>query len=68
MRRRGSLLPSWCSLLSLEGAWPASDTVASVCSGHGFKFTPVVGRLLADLATAPTPGALPPPSLFALTR
>jgi sarcosine oxidase len=24
--------------------------VGSTCSGHGFKFTPVVGRLLADLA------------------
>jgi sarcosine oxidase len=25
--------------------------VGSPCSGHGFKFTPLVGRLLADLAT-----------------
>jgi sarcosine oxidase len=24
--------------------------VASVCSGHGFKFSPVIGELLADLA------------------
>jgi glycine/D-amino acid oxidase-like deaminating enzyme len=24
--------------------------VASVCSGHGFKFAPVVGEILADLA------------------
>ena len=26
--------------------------VASPCSGHGFKFTPVIGEILADLATA----------------
>jgi sarcosine oxidase len=25
--------------------------VASVCSGHGFKFAPVMGEILADLAT-----------------
>ena len=24
-------------------------TVASVCSGHGFKFVPVIGEILADL-------------------
>ena len=24
--------------------------VASPCSGHGFKFAPVVGEILADLA------------------
>ena len=24
--------------------------VASACSGHGFKFTPVIGRMVADLA------------------
>jgi len=27
--------------------------IGSPCSGHGFKFTPLVGRLLADLATNP---------------
>jgi sarcosine oxidase len=26
--------------------------VASPCSGHGFKFSPLIGRALADLATA----------------
>lgn len=26
-------------------------TVASVCSGHGFKFVPVIGEILADLVT-----------------
>jgi sarcosine oxidase len=25
-------------------------TIASPCSGHGFKFTPVIGEILADLA------------------
>jgi len=33
-------------------------------SGHGFKFTPAVGRILADLAT----DAAPAPPLFALNR
>lgn len=27
-------------------------TVASACSGHGFKFAPVLGEILADLATS----------------
>jgi len=30
--------------------------VASACSGHGFKFAPVVGEILADLATSGTTG------------
>jgi sarcosine oxidase len=29
--------------------------VASPCSGHGFKFAPAIGELLADLATGETP-------------
>ena len=29
--------------------------IASACSGHGFKFTPLVGRLVADLATGTAP-------------
>lgn len=33
-------------------------------SGHGFKFTPVVGRILADLAD----GSRPAPELFAADR
>jgi sarcosine oxidase len=32
--------------------------IGSACSGHGFKFTPLVGRILADLATA-QPAPLP---------
>jgi sarcosine oxidase len=33
-------------------------------AGHGFKFTPVVGRILADLAT----GEGPAPAIFAASR
>jgi sarcosine oxidase len=29
--------------------------VASPCSGHGFKFAPATGEILADLATGGTP-------------
>jgi sarcosine oxidase len=29
----------------------AGVAVASACSGHGFKFAPVIGEILADLAT-----------------
>ena len=29
--------------------------VASPCSGHGFKFVPLFGRTLADLATGEEP-------------
>ncbi|HEU4356514.1 MAG TPA: FAD-dependent oxidoreductase [Actinomycetota bacterium] len=33
--------------------------LGSACNGHGFKFTPLVGRILADLATAqPAPMAI----------
>jgi sarcosine oxidase len=33
-----------------------SIVVGSACSGHGFKASPVVGRILADLATGSDPG------------
>lgn len=42
---------------------PAAPGVAfaSACSGHGFKFAPLVGEMLADLATgAPSPWSLGP--------
>jgi sarcosine oxidase len=29
--------------------------IASACSGHGFKFTPLIGEVLADLAVGETP-------------
>jgi sarcosine oxidase len=38
----------------LPGA--ANIIVASPCSGHGFKFAPVIGEIVADLATT---GATP---------
>ena len=28
--------------------------LVSACSGHGFKFAPVIGEILADLATTGT--------------
>jgi sarcosine oxidase len=39
------------------GCHPAHDNVVLGCgfSGHGFKFTPVLGEVLADLATGLTP-------------
>jgi sarcosine oxidase len=40
--------------------------VASPCSGHGFKFGPVLGEILADLATGRTPAH--DVSRFALRR
>lgn len=55
------------------GRHPAHPSVVLGCgfSGHGFKFTPVLGEVLADLAT----GAVPPydlaafdPRRFATTR
>lgn len=40
--------------------------LASPCSGHGFKFTPVVGEILADLVTSGS--TRHPVGLFALDR
>jgi sarcosine oxidase len=39
------------------GRHPAHDNVVLACgfSGHGFKFTPVLGEVLADLATGNAP-------------
>lgn len=37
-------------------AWPLAPlqvVLASACSGHGFKFAPVIGSILADLALSP---------------
>ena len=47
--------PCWYTLTPDEnfvvGPHPASDRVVVACgfSGHGFKFTPVLGEVLADL-------------------
>ena len=53
--------------------WPDDPRVvfASACSGHGFKFAPLTGRLLAELAMhgrAHLPGGLDAASLFGLRR
>jgi len=40
--------------------------IGSPCSGHGFKFTPLIGRILADLATGDRPPI--PLDRFASTR
>ncbi|WP_435298690.1 FAD-dependent oxidoreductase [Timonella sp. A28] len=43
--------------------------VASPCSGHGFKFTPVIGKLIADLASENVDDPVTArPDLFALHR
>jgi len=34
----------------------ANVVVGSICSGHGFKFGPLMGRILAELATNGTSG------------
>jgi sarcosine oxidase len=44
----------------------ASVLIASPCSGHGFKFAPTIGEILADLATGQAPGFDLAP--FALSR
>lgn len=44
----------------------ANVTIAAGFSGHGFKFTPVVGEVLADLATGGS--TKHPISLFAADR
>jgi len=46
---RYTMLPSEDFLLDLVPGNP-NVVVASPCSGHGFKFTSVVGEILADLA------------------
>ena len=53
--------------------WPGDPRVAfaSACSGHGFKFAPLTGRLLAELVVngrADLPGGPATASLFALRR
>jgi sarcosine oxidase len=43
--------------------WPQSDRVilASCCSGHGFKHSPAIGELLADIAESRAPSFDPAP-------
>lgn len=63
-----SFVPISCTYTTTPDANFVLDRVGPVVvaagfSGHGFKFTPVVGRILADLVD----GA-PAPALFALNR
>ena len=44
-----TMLPDENFLLDLHPTEP-NVVIASACSGHGFKFAPVVGEILADLA------------------
>ncbi len=53
--------------------WPGDPRVAfaSACSGHGFKFAPLTGRILAELVIngrADLPGGPDTASLFSLRR
>ena len=43
--------------------WPQSDRVilASCCSGHGFKHSPAIGEMLADMAQNRAPAFDPAP-------
>ena len=43
-------------VIARHPAHPESVTVACGFSGHGFKFVPVVGEILADLALTGTTG------------
>jgi hypothetical protein len=57
----------------LIDTWPGDPRVAfaSACSGHGFKFAPLTGRILAELIVngqADLPGGLAAAALFALRR
>jgi glycine/D-amino acid oxidase-like deaminating enzyme len=57
-------LPCRSSLVAHHDARPAfhhrpaaghsAGIVASPCSGHGFKFAPMIGEIIADLATTGT--------------
>jgi sarcosine oxidase len=76
----GDLLDSESCLYTMTGtedfaiaAWPGDARVAfaSACSGHGFKFAPLAGRLLAELVIngrMDTVGGTDVAALFALHR
>ena len=42
--------------------------VCSACSGHGFKFAPLVGAVMADLATTGTSTRLGDMARYRLSR
>ena len=47
-----TMMPDGDFLIDRLPGWP-QVIVASPCSGHGFKFAPVIGEILADLADRP---------------
>jgi sarcosine oxidase len=48
-----TMMPDGDFLIDRLPGWP-QVIVASPCSGHGFKFAPVIGEILADLALVGT--------------
>ena len=48
---RYTMTPDEDFVLALHPEHPPI-AIASTCSGHGFKFAPVIGEILADLVTA----------------
>jgi sarcosine oxidase len=46
---RYTMTPDEDFIIDLHPAYP-QIAIASPCSGHGFKFAPVIGQMLADLA------------------
>lgn len=53
-------------IVDVHPAHPNEVVIASVCSGHGFKFAPAVGEALAALAAGGANAVLPPE--FAMHR
>lgn len=62
---RYTMLPSEDFLLDFSPAHP-NIVVSSACSGHGFKFTSVIGEILSDFAL--DGGSSLPTSLFSFER
>jgi monomeric sarcosine oxidase len=62
---RYTMTPDEDFVIDLHPEYP-QIVIASTCSGHGFKFAPVIGQMLADLALT---GATPyPTARFRLDR
>jgi sarcosine oxidase len=59
------MLPSEDFLIDFSPAH-RNVVVSSACSGHGFKFTSVIGEILSDLAL--DGGSALPTSLFTFER
>jgi len=44
------MAPDGDFIIDALSGWP-QVVIGSPCSGHGFKFAPLIGKTLADLAT-----------------